>query len=148
VGLLSRRSADAEHYQGEPELSFSSWSYAGLEKRSQPRVSVRFGVVLLSPSHPQGLVGEIVNVSGTGAGLEVAGPAAEVPWPDEEVTVIIRSTSGPVRLVMRVVREHRFGARRSLGLVLTNRTRSVDRWRFIAYAKRLVGLGLRDTDWT
>lgn len=129
------------------DLSFSTWSYAGLEKRGRGRAPVRFGVLLVSRTHPQGVAGEIVDVGEGGVGLEVAGAAAETRWPDEDVIVILRSTTGPVRLDMRVVRDQWYGGRRTLGLALSERTDPRDRWRFTTYARRLVSMDLPDPDW-
>ncbi|MCU0274270.1 MAG: hypothetical protein MUE34_13655 [Acidimicrobiales bacterium] len=129
------------------DLSFSTWSYAGLEKRGRGRAPVRFGVLVVSRAHPQGVPGEVVDVGEGGVGLEVAGAAAETRWPDEDVIVLLRSTTGPVRLDMRVVRDQWYGGKRTLGLALSDRTDPRDRWRFTTYARRLVSMELPDAGW-
>lgn len=148
MGPRSRRSRPPAGQHVSPQgLSFSTWSYAGLEKRVQGRAQVRFGVLVVSRSHPQGVPGEIVDVSEGGVGLVIGGAAADQQWPDDLVTVLLRSTSGPVRLEMQVVRDLRFGRTRTLGLTLSPRTDAADRWRFTTYAKRLVAMELPDAGW-
>jgi hypothetical protein len=135
-----KRLASSQDVRVVRELAWSSWSYAGLEKRGEHRSGIRLPVMVRSENHRSGLAAVVVDVSRGGMAVQVAGPAAEVPWPDRQVTVLIRTTTGQVSIVTRVVRDGREGDFRTLGLELDASTEPSVLRRYKTFVDRILGV--------